>query len=240
MSVTDMLHWWNLIYVVPLLVSVAWILTSVFSGAHGHASHGGSHAAGHHLGELGHHVAHSVGHAVHHGDVGHAHDGGHQSHSHGSHESSPSRIIMLLGLGQVPITLLIGVFLLCWGAFGLLSNQFFGILKYPPIFIWPSLAVTFVASATITRSMAAIVGRMIPQEETYGVSRAELCGSLGKTVYAVSESAGTVDIKDRFGTVHRVQAKVEKKEESIPAGSDVIVVDFDDEDKRFIVRQGSV
>jgi membrane protein implicated in regulation of membrane protease activity len=147
---------------------------------------------------------------------------------------------MLLGIGQVPVTLLIGVFLLCWGAFGLLANQLFGILQYPGIYIWPSLAVTFVVSSVVTRSMAAVVGRLLPGEETYGVTRFELVGSLGKVIYPATDNSGTVDIKDRTGTVHRVQAKVEPGTDPVPAGSDVIIVDFDEDDKRFVVRQGSI
>lgn len=238
MGIHELSQWWNLIYVVPLLISVAWILTTVFSGMHGHAGHGASHGAGHHVGEVGHHVTHAIGHAAHHGDAAHAHAG--HGHSQASHDNAPSRIIMLLGIGQVPVTLIIGVFLLCWGAFGLLANQLFGILHYPGIYIWPSLAVTFVVSSAVTRSMAAIVGRLLPGEETYGVTRFELIGSLGKAVYPTTENTGTVDISDRYGTVHRVQAKVESEKETIPAGGDCIVVDFDEQDKRFIVREGSV
>jgi hypothetical protein len=249
MGIHDWLNWWNLIYVVPLLISVAWILTTVFSGMHGHAGHGASHGAGHHIGEVGHHVAEAAAHAVHHGDVGHtaAHghvqgDGAHHAHAHTSHEdTAPSRLLMLLGIGQVPVTLLIGVFLLCWGAFGMLTNQLFGIaLRYPGIYIWPSLGVTFVSSSAVTRAMASIVGRLLPGDETYGVTRFELVGSMGRSVFPTSEKAGTIDIKDRYGTVHRVQAKVEPGKEAIPSGADCIVVDFDEDDKRFIVREGSV
>ena len=245
MGLQEMLHWWNLIYLVPLVISVAWILTTVFSGMHGHG-----HDVSHDVGHVGHDVAHAIGHAMHHGgDAGHGHDLGHNgsAHGHDAHgdahsdgSNTTARLIMLFGFGQVPITLLIGVFLLCWGAFGMLFNQVFGILKYPGIYIWPSLGLTFVVSAAITRSMAAIVGRLIPGEETYGVSRFELIGLLGRTVFSTTESSGTVDIKDPSGTVHRMQAKVEPGKEPIPSGSDVIVVDLDENDNRYVIRQGKV
>jgi membrane protein implicated in regulation of membrane protease activity len=259
MGIHELLQWWNLIYIAPLCISVAWILTTVLSGMHGHGvGHGGhdvGHDVGHAVGHAAHDIGHAAGHAIHHGDAGHVH--GDAAHGHGGddrpgqtpighihtvdHDNTASRLIMLLGIGQVPITLLIGVFLLCWGAFGMLANQIFGsIMKYPAIYIWPSLGVTFVVSSAVTRSMAAIVGRLIPSDETYGVSRMELVGSLGHTVYPASENAGTVDIKDRFGTVHRVQAKIEPAKEVVPPGVDVIVVDFDEDDKRFIVRQGTI
>jgi membrane protein implicated in regulation of membrane protease activity len=146
----------------------------------------------------------------------------------------------VLGTKHIPLTLLIGIFLLCWGAFGLLSNRLFGILHYPGIYVWPSLVTTFFASSIVTRSMAAVFGRFLPTEETYGVTRFELVGSLGKAIHATNEHTGTIDIKDKYGTVHRVQAKVEPGKDSIPSGAEVIVVDYDEDGKYFLVRQGSL
>jgi len=273
MGVHELLQWWNLIYVAPLLVSIVWIVATVVAGTHGgdlsHGGHGIGHDAGHDVGHVVHNAVQNVEHAVshafglHHGGVaanhaaghgvtahGHAGANGHAApdgHAHGqdahpgTHDSVLIRVLTLLGIGQVPITLLIGVFLLCWGAFGMVANHFFGTaLRFPALYIWPSMGVTFVASAVVTRSMAAVVGRMLPTTETYGVSRAELCGSLGKTVFATTESAGTVDIKDRYGTVHRVQAKTEAGKEAIPSNTEVIVVDFDEADKRFIVERSTL
>ena len=257
MGIQDILQWWNLIYIAPLFVSLIWILAAMFSGAHGHElSHGGhglGHDIGHGIGNAAHDVGHAVGNAVHHGDVHHgeighahaAHNGthGHEAHAHGSSQEDSFflRFLTILGIGQVPITLIIGVFMLCWGAFGMLANQLFeGMMKYPAIYIWPSMGVTFLASSVFTRAMAGIVAKCLPSTETYGVSRMELIGTLGSTVYTTSDHAGTINTKDMYGTVHRVQAKTEDGEEPIPSGTEVIVVDFDEEDKRFIVRKSTL
>jgi membrane-bound ClpP family serine protease len=148
--------------------------------------------------------------------------------------------MLLIGAGKVPVSMIIGIFLLCWGSFGLLSNQMFGVLKYPAVYIWPSVGVTFVASSVLTRSLAAVMNRLIPEDQTYGVSRLELVGSPGRTVYTTSKSAGTIHVKDKFGTVHRLQAKTEAGDEPIPSGAAVIVVDFDCEDNRFVVRKNTI
>ena len=231
MSFHDILQWWNLIYVAPLFVSVVWIVATLFSGVHagggGHAvSHGIGHAA-HGIGHVAHDIGHAVGHAVHHGDAGAGHDAAHATHGHdaararhghGAHavhtdahqESFGSRVLSVLGIGQVPITLIFGIFMLFWGALGMTTNQFLaGILKFPLIYIWPSLGITFVVSFAVTRSLIAVIARCMPNTETYGVSRMELIGSLGRAIYPTTESAGTVDIKDTYGTLHRVQAKTE-------------------------------
>ncbi len=262
MSVNDLLQWWNVIYLAPLFVSLVWIAAMVVGGSHGGHAHDAGHGVGHTahgVGQAAHgiehgmgHLAHDIGHAVeqviHHGGVHHSHDAGHAgnhghtAHEHASHggthdEDFSGRLLALLGIGQVPITLLIGVFLFCWGAFGMTVNQILaGTMKYPAVYIWPSLGITFAGSFVVTRSMAAIIGRLLPGEETYAVTRFELVGSLGRVVHAISESTGTVDVKDLYGTVHRVQAKSEPGDQAIPSGSEVILVDYDEEDKRFIAR----
>lgn len=268
MHFQDMLQWWNLIYIAPLFVSLIWILATVVTGVHGHdlshgdgighdVAHGVDHAAqaaSQGVSHVVHDLAHSLEHVFHPGDSGghdlaHGHDAAHaghqshhgESHAHGHQDDFFMRLLWLLGVGQVPITLLIGVFLLCWGTFGMLANQILaGILKYPAAYILPSMGITFVASSIITRSMAAIVGKFLPTTENYAISRFELIGSLGRTVYTTGPSTGTVHIYDKNGTVHRVQAKTVGDETPIPSATDVIVVDFDDTDKRFIVKQSTL
>lgn len=249
MSVSDLLQWWNLIYAVPLVVSLVWIAATVIAGAHGDGGH--SHGAGHAVHDVAHGVENAIGHALHHGaghDVGHGHadDAGHAgdaSHSHGqSHDdtrtiSATGLLFLVLGIGQVPVTLLIGIFMLCWGAFGLFANQLLSAgVKYPALYIWPSVGITLGVSLVLTRCLSAVVGRLIPPTETFGVTRLELVGSIGKTVFATTQTAGTVDIKDTYGTVHRVQAKAEDGAEPIPTGTEVMVLDFDEDDKRYVVR----
>lgn len=247
MSFQSLLEWWNIIYAAPLVVSLVWIVVTVLSGAHADGSHGHVHAAGDH--GLTHDIGHAASHALHHGDAGvdgadHAqasHDAAHDhAHGHdhdGQQDSFLNRLLLVLGFGTVPITLIFGIFLLCWGAFGLVTNRVLGgILVYPAVYVWPSIGITFVVSSLFTRMSAAVIGRFMPGTETFGVTRFEMIGSIGHAVYAVSENAGTVNISDTYGTVHRVQAKTEAGAESIPSGAEVIAVDFDELDKRFVVR----
>ena len=255
MSFHDILQWWNIIYAAPLVVSLLWIVATVLGGAHGagshghvHAGHGVTHDIGHGIG----HAAHDVGHALHHGHVGadgagHAQAGHHDVHAPGDHsqghthtgpetDSMMWRVLLVLGFGKVPITLIIGTFMLFWGVLGLLVNSgLANVLKYPVLYFVPSLWITLISTLFITRLMIAFIGRVMPGTETFGITRLEMVGSIGHAVYPVSENAGTVNISDTYGTVHRVQAKTGPGGEPIPAGTEVIAVDFDEQDKRFVV-----
>lgn len=259
MSFYDILQWWNIIYAAPLVVSLVWIVATVLSGAHGVGSHGhvqADHGLTHDIGHGISHAAHDIGHAasdvLHHGHVGadgadSAHAGQHDvqapnghahTHAHGGPETDSLmwRVLLVLGFGKVPITLTVGIFMLFWGVLGLLANSALAnILKYPAVYFVPSLWITLISTLFVTRLMIAFIGRVMPGTETFGITRFEMVGSIGHTVYPVSENAGTVNISDTYGTVHRVQAKTGPAAEPIPAGTEVIAVDFDEQDKRFVV-----
>lgn len=233
MTLQDYFQWWNVVYLLPLAISLVWIIATAMGGIHmGTAHTGGGHDASHGLGHgFGH--CHGSGH----GHSAHAHNDGHGHDGHGSGFSQ--KVMSILGIDQVPITLLLGIYMFCWGACGMAMNQFFsGISKYPLGYIWPSMGITFLVSFAITRSMAAIVARMLPTEETFGVSRHELVGLTGKAVFTVSAKGGTVDIRDKYGTVHREQAKTGDEDGSVLSGTEVLVLDYDVSDHKFVVKGG--
>jgi len=237
MSIQELLQWWNLLYAIPLVISLVWIVATIASGIDSGADHAGDAGDGHDLGHDGHADGGDSGH----GD-GHA-DGHDSSHGDGDHDHGDvgDRLLVLLGLSRVPVTLIIGVFLLYWGAFGLVMNRALeGLLRFPAVYIWPSMAVTFVLTAVLTRITSAIVARVMPGTETYAPDRIGLVGSIGHAVYRVNEDSGTVNIQDGYGTVHRVQAKTESNASPIGPGVEVIAVDFDEQDGRFVVRESAL
>ncbi len=235
MGLQEMLQWWNLIYILPLFISVIWLAASVAMGMHdadGDLSHDADLA--HDL-----HIDHDVD-----ADADHDAEGHHSPHMHGDLEYQESplyKILALMGVGKVPVTALFGIFFLAWGAFGMLSNRVFaGILHYPAVYIWPSMAATFVVSAVFARSIAGVVGRYMPTTETYAVSQRALTDRLATAVFPITETTGTVHIRDEYGTVHRMQAKTQQNAPEIPSGSEVIVIDFDEADKRYVVERSSI
>lgn len=242
MSINDLLQWWNLMYAIPLAVSLVWIVATIASGVDSGGDHAGDAGDGGH--DLGHDVHADGGDGGHGDDLGDGHADGHDSsHDDGDqdHGDAGDKLLVLLGLSRVPVTLIIGVFLLFWGAFGLVMNRALeGPLRFPAVYIWPSMAVTLVLTVVLTRITSAVVARVLPGTESYAVNRMGLIGSLGHAVYKVTESSGTVNVQDSFGTVHRVQAKTEPDAEPVGSGREVIVVDFDEEDGRFVVRESTL
>lgn len=244
----DFLEWWNAIYWIPLGLSLLWILLVAVSG-HGHfhlphlphlhlpTLHG-------HL-ELGHDIPHGAlaGHDAHGVDSAATHEAihGHAAaspHPAASQQDWSDKLMGLLGLGAGPITLIVGLYMLFWGTFGLLVNSICrdaGML--PAVYILPSLAATFVATTIVTRLSAGILGKYMPTTESFAISVADLIGREGLVIHLVTEKAGTVDVTDAYGTVHRRTARTEPGAAEITPNTKILVVDLDEEDNRLIVKQ---
>lgn len=261
----DFLEWWNAIYWVPLALSLLWILLTALMGHHGQDhTHGPVHAHGH------------VGHGAHghfngHAQAGHGHTAGggathahatsgahgHAApHSHGAHAAPQhhetphphwaARLMDVLGLGRVPLTLVMGFFMLFWGTIGLIANNVLRDAGMPPAaFVVPSLAGTFLFTAIATRLTIGVVGRLIPPTETFAITAYDLIGRQGQAVYPITETAGTVQVTDVYGTLHRRMARGEPGSPRIPANRPILVVGVDDDadrnqlNDRLIVREYS-
>lgn len=254
MSVRELLEWWNLIYLLPLLLSVVWLVSMMLGGGH---EGDGAHAAGHGLhdvGDLAHHLhmdaghgADAGGHGAHDAAAGGAshHAGAHGAHDHaGSEDRGPAQgsqtslAASLLGIGRTPITIVVGTLLLCWGAIGLFVNRMLGGSQVPgPVYILPSLAITAVASLVFTRLVSGAVGRVMPTTESYAVSHHGLVGRLGTVVYPVSETSGTVQVADASGTLHRLMARTAPGAAPIPMDRSILIVDLEESTGRYIVQE---
>jgi len=228
----ELLAWWNLIFVLPFIAALLYTLMMTFgllSAEHGAAeadsdvSHDWD---GDHDAEAGHEL-----HADH--DLHVDHD----MHGHVHHSADPAaqdlsgfiKALSFLGLGRVPLSLLIMSFCFIWGFSGWASNQLLsGIIPSPLGFIWLSLAIAAVGSVLLTRWLALGISRFMPGTETYATSNQDLVGRRGEVRYTVTASGGTVVVHDRNGNLHQVSARVAAGEEVLAVGAKVLLYKFDD------------
>jgi membrane protein implicated in regulation of membrane protease activity len=230
-SVRDLLNWWNLIYMLPLVVSVFWIVVTVVGGMQDGSGDGGDVSLDDMAGGTG-----DGGVDL---DLSGDLDSGEGADADAdlSGDTAFSKLLNLVGASDVSLTMFVGILMLSWGVFGMLTNRFLGIIGRPSILIVISMGVTLVLSFAVTRLMAEVVGRLTPKDESFGVHRSQLVGLLGHTVYTTTEKSGTINVKDQYGTVHRVQARLQEGDESLPPGTEVVVIDYDEEGNRFLVRK---
>lgn len=215
----NLLDWWNLLFVLPFLGAVLYLLLQAFgltsdgSGGDG-AADAGLDADGHPLG-----FVHAVG-----------------IHDHAS-EAGLAKALSFFGIGRVPISIIVMSFCLIWGFTGWASNLLLqDVLKTPLIYVWISLGVALFASVTLTGLFSRLYARFLPTTETYAVPREALIGRVADVIYAVNLQGGTARLRDQYGNLRDVPCRVDNSQTSITAGQKVILMRFDSALGAFIVK----
>lgn len=213
----DALQWWNLIFLLPAVAALIYLLILALGALpiEGHDIH------------IGVDLHHGLDHA---GDVHHGLGHGDSDPFHGA--------LSLIGVGRVPLSLVLMSFAFLWGFFGWLGNRLFSmVLPSPSLFLWPSLVAAFLGAAILTGGLARGLGRMMPATESYGATARDLVGGLGDVRYLITAQAGTVQVLDRYGTLHEVPARVLPGEPAIAAGTRVVLWRFDEEAGAYLALQ---
>lgn len=215
----NLLDWWNLLFVLPFLGAVLYLLLQAFgltsdgSGGEG-AADAGVDAEGHPLG-----FVHAVG-----------------IHDHVS-EAGLAKALSFLGIGRVPISIIVMSFCLIWGFTGWASNLLLqDALKSPLIFVWISLGVALFASITLTGLLSRLYARFLPTTETYAVPREALVGRTADVIHAVTQQGGTARLRDQYGNLRDIPCRVDESETGVMAGHKVILMRFDSALGSFIVK----
>jgi len=169
--------------------------------------------------EVGHDAdAHGVEHEVHDTHVAAHH-----------HASFMLRALSVLGLGKVPVSILMTCLMVIFGSVGLICNGIFAhVVPWgwgPALYFWPSLGIATAGAFALTGTVARGLGRIMPTSETYAITSYDLVGRVGTAVYALNEAQpGIADVKDESGTLHRIAARPIDGE--IAKGSEIIVVRY--------------
>jgi membrane protein implicated in regulation of membrane protease activity len=140
--------------------------------------------------------------------------------------------LSFLGVGKVPIIMLLMIMTMLFGGLGMaLSLALQDVLGelLPLITVPTTMVITILLSGTIAR----IFHRYMPSTETYVTTKRDLIQKVGKLVIKASGNSGIVQVTDSKGSVHRVQCKTTG--EILPGGSEVLLVEHDKENKKYIV-----
>ncbi len=220
----ELLQWWNLIFLLPAFAALLYLLLLALGALPAEGGHGDLHV------EPGLHVE------IHGAHIElHAHD----LLDDVAHDGDPFRgALSLIGVGRIPLSLVVMSFCFLWGFFGWVANQFFSsVIPNPALFIWPSLAVALVAAGAFTRLLAVRLGRLMPSTESYGASTRELVGRIADVRYAITETSGTVQLHNQYGSLYEVPARVRPGEPPIPAGERVILWRYDETEGAYLAAQ---
>jgi len=189
-----------------------------------------------HDADLDHDLDHEVDYdlaADHDADADADHGADHEVHasSNGTHHGADhgegifKALLSLLGVGKVPITVLVQSFMIAWAIIGWNANIWLAkAMRVPEVYILPSMAVSFFGALAVTRLMATCLHKLMPSSETYARSPLELLSASGTALFRIDGSGGYADVYDEQGTLHRVRCRSRYGE--VPKGAKVTLVDY--------------
>jgi membrane protein implicated in regulation of membrane protease activity len=132
-----------------------------------------------------------------------------------------------LGVGRVPLLMLLVVFLAIFGLAGLAIQQFAG-----PLALWIATPAAAAAALPLTGLGARGLARIMPQDETTAVSLDSLVGKRGTITIGAARrgSPAQARVKDDHGQVHYVMVEPYDDDHSLGEGETV----------RLAHRQGNI
>lgn len=215
--------WQNIVFFIPIAVGIILVFGSAFGGHDADGDHDVD------------------GDADDGGDLrgaGHIDDPSHQ-HADGVEKGLLGKALSVLGIGRVPLTMVMMMSSLLFGGIGIVSNTILSALIGVPWIYGPiSIVVAFLGMVTLTGKAAQLLNRYMPTTETYRVSKSDLAGQTGVLLLPSDTSEGMAQVKDHEGNIHNVRCRTLKG--PMPKGGEILVIEYDEETKTYVVDANPV
>lgn len=114
-----------------------------------------------------------------------------------------------LGLGRIPLLMLIVVLLALFGLVGIAGQQLAAALLGGPLSPWIAGPAAFAAALPLTGLAARGLERVLPRDETTAISLEDLVGRRATVVVGTARqgSPARASVRDRHGLTHYVMAE---------------------------------
>ena len=239
MTADWLLGWWNLLYIVPFGLAIAYLVVYAASGltfgdaeAHIDVDADTDAAAGAHFdhdldsdpgtsatADAGHGSAYAEPESEVRHDV--------TMSAAGDDAGAVKAMLLWLGVGRVPLSVLLMVFLLAWGAAGFIVNQVARTAVYGDWRVVAlSLPAAFLGAILATRLTVSAIGRWLPLDESTARRRHDLLGLVGVALYTIDETFGMVSVRDDLGELYQVPCRVTRGADSIPKNAPAVLVAY--------------
>ncbi len=240
-------EWQNLIFVLPFIGALFYLMLQA-AGAFGGHDVGAADAGVDHDIDADHDLSidHGVGGEQDVGDAGGdadhdvgeaSSDAAHDAGVDGGHAEAAFSVLNLLGVGKVPLSIIVMTLFFIWGFTGWAGNLIFGkLLRFPIAYVWPSLALAAVCSVFLTRAIAGLISRVLPSTETYLTGPKDFIGKTCKSRYAIKEGSGACVLYDKYNQFQEIQCRVKSGAPEIPPDADAIIVGYRAAGKYYLVR----
>ena len=140
--------------------------------------------------------------------------------------SSIDKLMGWLHFGKVPVLILIAVFLVSFGAFGLLLQGAMSTLTGALLPWWLASAVALPLALPGVRVFGGTLAKILPRDETQVVSQSALIGRVATIVLGTARqgSPAQAKVRDQHGQTHYVMLEPDEPGASFAAGDTVLLV----------------
>jgi hypothetical protein len=144
-------------------------------------------------------------------------------------------LISWLGVGRVPLSVLLMILLMSWGFAGFVTNAFLNEHKFAD---WQlavfSIPIALIASTLFTRMFARLIAAYFPTTSAPVMRRHQLLGSVGEAILPIDDNFGMAAVRNDLGQLYQVSCRAESV--SIPTGAKVQLVAYTAKSHTFHVR----
>ena len=131
----------------------------------------------------------------------------------------------LLGVGRLPLGLLLSLDLLLIGGIGIVASEVLQALLPLGVASPLTLAAAFVGGPALGARIARSIAHRLPSVESHGAKRSALVGRFGRAELEIGSTFGRARVRDAGGALHFVRCVCNHR--AIPAGVAIVVVDLD-------------
>jgi hypothetical protein len=144
----------------------------------------------------------------------------------GAHFDADADLLGWLGVGQVPLLMLIVIFLALVGLIGITVQQIAAALAGVPLSPWSAGAIAFVASLPLLGIGARALARIMPQDETTAVGLDSLIAKRATVTVGTARrgSPARAQVRDAHGQTHYVMIEPQGDDQSLAAGETALLV----------------
>ena len=135
-------------------------------------------------------------------------------------------LLTLLGIGRVPLTIWLALFLFLFAGIGLSIQELAGSLTGSPLYSWLAALIAGGAALPVTGILARPLGRVMPKDHTTAVNTGSLVGRRAKITDGVARagSPARARVKDVHGQAHYVMVEPHEETSELHAGDEVLLV----------------
>jgi hypothetical protein len=153
-----------------------------------------------------------------------------QQHANAPGPSPILTVLSWIGVGRMPISLVLMVLLICWGTIGFACMQLLGERRLDF-----AIAIAAVGSVFISRGIASVLSKTVFAQLNVARRRHELLGSFGEALYDINDKFGMACGRDDRGELFQVPCRIEEGQTPIAKGSSVQLVAYTANDQVFTV-----